>query len=192
MVDSSRWFTETKGKFQINGTAIYKSLSSEIVNKIEKDLSVSEVISWIKSKTEEAFNSKYGKFPQGGALNNVVGRWNELIATSLLSEIVIEVNQNNDLCVTVFSLPKSQPYKEGVDEAASKFLSLFHNREFIKSEGLSQITPFKSKIFLPSPDYIIAVIENKNEDISTLSIQSLLARQAKEPDSLALYNRPLA
>ncbi len=171
MVSSSEWFTEGKnGKSKINSIAIYKSLSSEIVSQIEQDLSVNEVINWIKSKTREAFISRYAKSPEVGAINNALGRWNEFIATSLLSEIVIDVNQKNEICVAVFSLPNSQVQKEDIDEASSKFLSLFRNEEFINSEVLSRITPFKSNIFLPSPDYIIAVIENKNEDISASSV----------------------
>lgn len=132
MVSSSDWFTKgTDGKSKINSIAIYKSLSSEIVSKIEQDLSVTEVINWIKSKTREAFISEYAKYPEGGAINNALGRWNEFIATSLLSEIVIDVNQKDDICVAVFSLPNSQVQKEGVDEASSKFLSLFRSKEFV-------------------------------------------------------------
>ncbi len=186
MVNSSEWFTERlNGKYQINSIAIYRSLSSEIVSKIQKDLSVSEVINWIKSETIKAFSSKYAKPPEVGALNNAIGRWNEFIATSLLSEIVINVNQEDNRCIAVFSLPNSQVQKEGVEEASSKFLSLFHNKESVTGKVLSRITPFKSNIFLPSPDYIITVLEN--ESISA-SVQSLLERQAKEPGSLGLYN----
>lgn len=189
MVSSSEWFTEgTKGKSKINSITIYKSLSSEIVRQIEQDLSVSEIINWIKSKTTEAFISKYAKSPEIGAINNALGRWNEFIATSLLSEIVIDVNQKYNICATVFSLPNSQVQKQGVDEASSKFLTLFHSKEFASGEVMSQITPFKSNIFLPSPDYIIAVIKSKNTDISPSFVQLLLEKQAKEPDSLALYN----
>lgn len=186
MVNSSEWFTEkVNGKFQINSIAIYRSLSSEIVSRIEKDLSVSEVINWIKSETIKAFSSKYAKPPEVGALNNAIGRWNEFIATSLLSEIVIDLNQEERKCVAIFSLPNSQVQKEGVEEASSRFLSLFHNKESVTGKILSRIIPFQSSIFLPSPDYIISVLENEN--IST-SVQSLLERQVKEPDNLALYN----
>jgi hypothetical protein len=51
--------------------------------------------------------------------------------------------------------------------------------------AVAKITAFKGKIFLPSPDYIIAILEN--EEIST-SVQLLLEQQAREPDSLELYN----
>jgi hypothetical protein len=50
---------------------------------------------------------------------------------------------------------------------------------------LSKIASFKDKIFLSSPDYIIAVVENV--EISK-SIQSLLEKQAREPDSFLIYN----
>ncbi|MEG3960273.1 Cfr10I/Bse634I family restriction endonuclease [Microcoleus sp. herbarium2] len=74
--------------------------------------------------------SIYGKNPKVGTLNNATGRWNEFIATSLLSEIVLDINKDNDGCSAVFFLPNSQSQKEGAEEASSKFLSLFKSIEF--------------------------------------------------------------
>ncbi len=89
MVNNTEWFTErTQGKFQINSTAIYRHLSLEVVERLDRDDSVDEIIKWIINKTGEAFKSIYKKYPEVGALNNATGRWNEVIATSLLSEIV--------------------------------------------------------------------------------------------------------
>lgn len=186
MVNSTEWFTDGRdGKFQINSITIYKNLSSEIVTKLDNNLSISEILNWIKNETIKAFNEKYAKPPQVGALNNAVGRWNEFIATSLLSEIVFDLNQKTEVCIAVFSLPNSQVQREGVDEAYSKFLSLFRHDDFATGKALAKLTAFKGKIFLPSPDYIIAVLEDKEISIS---VQPLLKQQAKKPDSLELYN----
>jgi len=186
MVDYTEWFTErTHGKIQINSTAIYRSLSLEVVERLDNDLSVNEIIDWIKKKTGEAFSRIYGKNPEGGALNNATGRWNEFIATSLLSEIVLEINTDNDACSAVFSWPNSQSQKEGAEEASSKFLSLFKSSEFASGQPLAKLALFKDYIFMPSPDYIIVVL-GKN-GVAT-SINPLLEQQVKNPDSLALYN----
>src|SRR5690349_16870720 len=109
IMTDTEWFTEKpKGKVQINSLAIYRELSSELVQKIDANLSVSEIINWIKSRTRKAFSAKYGKNPEVGALNNAAGRWYELIATSLLSEIVLDINQQDNVCIAVFSLPNSR------------------------------------------------------------------------------------
>jgi len=186
MADSTGWFTQgSEGKVQINSIAIYRELSSEIVKKLDNNLSVSEIIEWLKIQTIQAFKSKYSKNPKDGAVNNSIGRWNELIATSLFSEIALDVNQTNETCTVIFSLPNSQVQKEGAGEASSKFLSLFNKDEFVCEKSLSKIAPFKDQIFLPSPDYIIAVVERR--EISE-SIKALLEQQAREPDKLILYN----
>jgi hypothetical protein len=125
------------------------------------------------------------KILKWGALNNATGRWNEFIATSLLSEIVLEINKDNDACSAVFSLPNSQSQKEGAEEAYSKFISLFKSSEFAPGQPLAKLAPFKDYIFMPSPDYIIVVLGKS--DVAT-SINPLLEQQVKNPDSLALYN----
>ncbi|WP_446389817.1 Cfr10I/Bse634I family restriction endonuclease [Coleofasciculus sp. B1-GNL1-01] len=64
MVDYSKWFTPNqKGKIQINNIAIYRSLSLEVVNKLDSNLSVSEIIAWIRQRTIQAFQSKYSRRP---------------------------------------------------------------------------------------------------------------------------------
>ena len=80
-------------------------------------------------------------------------------------------------------MPNSQVQGEGADELYSKFLSLFSKSEFAPEKALAKITPFKNNIFLPSPDYIIAVLENKK----STDIQLLLKQQVREPDTLVLY-----
>jgi hypothetical protein len=109
MLNDAVWFTETsKGKFRINSRAIYKNLSPEIVTRLSQNLSVSEILDWLKNETIQAFKIKYSQNPQVGALNKAIGGWNELIATSLLSEILFEINQENRLCLVAFSLPNSK------------------------------------------------------------------------------------
>ncbi|MBE9225513.1 Cfr10I/Bse634I family restriction endonuclease [Phormidium sp. LEGE 05292] len=187
MVSDSEWFTQkSNGKVQINSIIIYRNLSTELVEKLDNNQSVNQIINWLKDRTIVAFRSNYGKNPEVGALNNAAGRWNEFIATSLLSEIIFDINQQNNSCSSIFSLPNSQLQSEGTDEVSSKFISLFNNEQFIDGNDLAKIAPFKDKIFLPSPDYIIVEMNNRN---TFSSIQTLLKEQAKNPDSLALYNR---
>lgn len=186
MVSDSEWFTQkSNGKVQINSIIIYRNLSTELVEKLDNNQSVNQIINWLKDRTIVAFRSNYGKNPEVGALNNAVGRWNEFIATSLLSEIFFDMNQRNNSCIAIFSLPNSQLQNEGRDEVSSKFLSLFNNQQFIDGNELAKIAPLRNQIFLPSPDYIIVEMSNRN---SFSSIQALLKEQAKNPDSLAVYN----
>jgi hypothetical protein len=187
MPNDTEWFTETSnGKFRINSTAIYRNLSSDIVAKLDQNLSVSEILDSIKNETRKAFRKKYSQDPQVGALNKATGGWNELIATSLLSEIVLHINQDNGVCIAVFSMPNSKPQIEGAEESYSNFLNLFSKDEFTSATNtLAKVLPFKDKIFMPSPDYIIAVLEN---GIDSKIVNSLLEKQARDPDSLALYN----
>lgn len=185
MVNYTEWFTEgNEGKIQINSLAIYKVLSSQVVKQLDDNLCVNEIIGWIKRQTIEAFELQYSKIPTDGALNNSVGRWNELIATSLLSEIAIDINHRSTNSIIIFSLPNSQLQKEGSIEASSKFLSLFSNDEFASGRSLSKLVSFKNNIFLPSPDYIITVFKHKE---NSQHIHSLLEKQAREPDSILLY-----
>lgn len=186
MINYTEWFTEhTNGKIQINSTVIYKSLSLEVVERLDSNLSVNEIIEWIRNKTREVFSTIYNKNPEVGALNNATGRWNEFIATSLLSEIVLNINKDNDACSAVFCLPNSQSQKEGSEESSSKFVSLFKSSEFASGEPLAKLAPFKDYIFMPSPDYIIVVFGKS--DVAA-SIHHLLEQQVKIPDNLGLYN----
>lgn len=187
MLNDAVWFTEiSNGKFRINSRAIYRNLSSEIVTKLAQNLSVSEILDWIKNETIKAFRENYSQNPQVGALNKAIGGWNELIATSLLSEIIYDINKETGMCIAAFSMPNSKLQLEGIDEAYSNFLNLFTKDNFVNiNNSLSKIKPFKDKIFMPSPDYIIVVIENQG--VAPI-INSLLQQQAINPDSLVLYN----
>lgn len=187
MLNDAVWFTEiSNGKFRINSRAIYRNLSSEIVTKLAQNLSVSEILDWIKNETIKAFRENYSQNPQVGALNKAIGGWNELIATSFSSEIIYDINKETGMCIAAFSMPNSKLQLEGINEAYSNFLNLFTKDNFVNINNfLSKIKPFKDKIFMPSPDYIIVVIENQG--IAPI-INSLLQQQVINPDSLVLYN----
>lgn len=187
MLNDAVCFTKTsKGKFRINSRAIYKNLSQEIVARLSDNFSVSEILDWLKNETIQAFKIKFSQNPEVGALNKAIGGWNELIATSLLSEILFEINQENRLCIVAFSLPNSKFQLEGIDEVYSNFLNLFAKDDLAEhNQKWSNIKPFKDKIFMPSPDYIIVLLKSPN---NFELIQSLLHQQAIDPDSLALYN----
>ena len=94
-----------------------------------------------------------------------------------ISDIEIDINQQTDACIIIFSLPNSRLASEGTDEVSSKFISLFSSDEFV--------SPLKQQIFLPSPDYTIVDISNNK---LSKSAEALLNQQAKNPDSLEIYN----
>lgn len=50
---------------------------------------------------------------------------------------------------------------------------------------MDKIIPFLDGIFLPSPDYIISIIENQEMSSTAMN---LIEKQIKQPDSLSLYN----
>ncbi|MFM2063475.1 MAG: hypothetical protein RLZZ507_3145 [Cyanobacteriota bacterium] len=186
MLNNTEWFTETpSGKFRINSSVIYRNLSSEIVIKLAQNLSVSEILDWIKNEIIQAFRKKYSKNPEVGALNKAVGAWNEYMATTLLSEIVVDISIQTRKCIAAFAIPNSKFQIEGSQEVYSSFLNLFDQEDFFDiNNALAKIEPFKDKIFMPSPDYIIIVLENS--PYSEL-VNLLLQEQAKDPDSLCLY-----
>lgn len=178
------WFTTGKdGKIQVNSITIYNNLSPQIIAKLDSNISVSDIVNWLKHETIEKFKVKYKEKPEVGSVNNALGRWNEFIATSLLSEIVVKLNQENQSNIAIFCLPNSQVQSKK-DVAHSKLISLFYGNEVTTKQALSKIKPFHSNIFLPSPDYIIVALDR--EKFST-KVQTLLEAQVREPHSLALY-----
>jgi hypothetical protein len=187
MINNTEWFTETpNGKFRINSRVIYRNLSSDILVKLDQNLSVNEILDWIKNEIIDTFRNKYAKNPEVGALNKAVGGWNEYIATTLLSEIIFDINRQTRQCIAAFALPNSKFQIEGSKEVYSNFLNLFDQEDFFDiNNALVKIKPFKDKIFMPSPDYIIIVLENSSY---SETINLLLQEQAKDPDSLCLYN----
>jgi hypothetical protein len=48
----------------------------------------------------------------------------------------LDINQGTEACIAIFSLPNSRVQREGVDEASSKFLSLFRNDDFATGQAL--------------------------------------------------------
>ncbi len=103
-----------------------------------------------------------------------------------MSEIIFEINQETGVCIAAFSMPNSRLQIEGVDEAYSNFLNLFTKDNFANvNNALAKIQPVKDKIFMPSPNYIIVIIENH---VYSNIIKSLLQQQTRDPESLVLYN----
>jgi Cfr10I/Bse634I restriction endonuclease len=185
MTNYESWFTSKKEKIQIDSITIYKNLSSEIVKKLDENLSVGEIVKWIRSETQEAFRNTYGKNPETGSLNNAVGRWNEFIATTMLSEIAIDLNKTTDSSILIFSIPNSSLQKDEQERVSSSFLNLFNRNEFAEGKSLAKLRQFKNQILMSSPDYVITI----NQDTTLItSISNLLNKQAREPEKLDIYH----
>jgi hypothetical protein len=187
----STWFQDrrnNKGEIvgQIKKKIIYESLSPEIVRKIEANLPANEIIDWIKNQTINAHYEKYKLDLKDGALNNVIGDWNEFMVTSAFAEIAIEINNNNrGLIVVVFPLPNTQISQPGSNKISSRFLTLFKPSAFEPGGNLSPINNYKHNIFFSSPDYIVAVLEDESLD----GIQELLRVQARRPSDYVIYRQ---
>lgn len=170
------WFTEVRaGKYQINSIQIYTSLRHEIAVKIDEDTPVSEIIEWISEATKYQFLKSFQSKPETGALNNSIGRWNEFITTSLLCELSINMYNDERRTFAIFSLPNSTVKPGNLPE----FLKLF------TKDALQKLLNYSSKIFFPSPDYIVATIPNIN--ISN-QVRNLMTIQIEHPESLELFN----
>jgi Cfr10I/Bse634I restriction endonuclease len=189
MTHPSGWFTLTNDGLRVKSKVVYSDLYPEIVEKIEQDLPVSQIIGWIRQKTVTASVDEFSREPTTGALNNSCGRWNEFIATSFLCEIAVDLYQRNEQCLAILSLENStvvthQPGVETV-KISSRFLQLFASEEFQPEKPLATIKNIRQKIFFPSPDYIVALLDADNPLID--SLQSLMQIQARNPGSLELY-----
>lgn len=185
MSKTDSWFTIKKdNKYQINSVIIYDCLSPQIRNFLYEDRSVSSIIEWLKNETIEQFIDKFNKKPTDGAINNSIGRWNEFIATTLFSEIALDIYDKHKISPAIFRLPNSHFSKKYQDEYSNKFISLFLDDKSEKGENLDKLANFKNKIFFSSPDYVIALIENiqLNQDV-----KFLLEEQSCKPDSFSLY-----
>nr|WP_264299940.1 Cfr10I/Bse634I family restriction endonuclease [Nostoc sp. MG11] len=65
MPSDRTWFTEiSNGKFRINSRSIYRNLSSEIVIKLAQNLSVSEILDWMKTKQLKLLEKSTHKIPK--------------------------------------------------------------------------------------------------------------------------------
>jgi hypothetical protein len=185
MTYSSGWFTPNTDGLKVNSKVIYTELYPEILEQIDQNLPVGQIITWIRQKTIEAFVSRTGKEPSTGSLNNACGRWNEFIATSFLCEIAIDFYQQERKCIVVFSMENSTVVTGNADEVSARFLRLFDPIEFSPGNPLALIQSIRQRIFFPSPDYLIALIEEDDELID--GIQFLMGNQARNPSSLGLY-----
>ena len=185
MSKSDSWFTiKNSNKYQINSIIIYNHLSTQICDFLDEDRSISDIIEWLKNETIKKFTSKFNQKPTDGAINNSIGRWNEFIATTLFSEIALDIYDKYEIIPAIFRLPNSRFSTKDKDGYFNKFLSLFLDHKSEKSENLDKLANFKNKIFFSSPDYVIALTENNrlNQDV-----QLLLEQQSCKPDSFDLY-----
>ena len=180
----SNWFSPSKTGHQLNSKTIYEDLYPEIVKRLDQNETVSQIIEWLKQEATNAYSLRTGKTPTIGSLNNSAGRWNQFIAVSLLCEIAIDIYKSQGKCVAVFSIENSSIAANHNNRISSSFLRLFDPTEFSYGNSLNYIEKFKYKIFFPSPDYIIAVIENTN---LIPDVFSLLKKQSQDPGNLGLY-----
>lgn len=184
MVNSRNWFLSKKDGIQINSKVIYEELFPAINEKLDENLPVSRIVSWIRHEAEEAFFVRFGRKPTTGALNNSVGRWNEFIAISALCEIAVELYQNSNKCVAIFSIENSTIRVNHVNRISANFLNLFNEDEFSSGNALEAINGIKQRIFFPSPDFIVALIEDES---LVPTIQRSLSQQSRDPSNLELY-----
>ena len=180
------WFTLVKSsKIRTNSIQIYKELYPEIAKKIDSNLPVNQIINWIRQETINTCNNIHKINPKVGALNNSAGRWNEYIATSLLSEIALDLNITRSEHIAIFSLPNSMVEKFDSEKVSSKFLNLFDLNEFLSGFSLERISKYRRRIFLSSPDYVVVT---STDLLSQSMIKTLLENQARDPGSFGLYN----
>ncbi|MCW6036719.1 Cfr10I/Bse634I family restriction endonuclease [Spirulina subsalsa FACHB-351] len=173
-----QWFSTRSGQnVATNSIKVYQDLSRQIINHINKGISIPDVLLQIEHLVKEECQKQYKLNPTVGSLNNSKGRWNELITTSLLSKIVVETNsisQQNGRSMVVFSLPKADTYQK----IPSVFLTLFKKTELQKLQT--------QNIFFSSPDYIIAFLNH--DPTQFRDIQNLLTQQSYDPNSFNMFN----
>jgi hypothetical protein len=109
MINYQLWFTlKNTNKLAVNGKEVYQSLYSQIKDQLEENIAINEIVNWLKEETISKCLEIYNQQPTTGSLNNCLGAWNEYIAITLLSEIIIKFNYNHQSNLIIFSLPKTQ------------------------------------------------------------------------------------
>ncbi len=150
MANTRDWFQVRKdGTQTINSDLVYKELFPEIQARIDKNLPINQIISWLRATTEEAFFVRFGRKPTTGALNNSIGRWNEYIAISSLCEIATDLYIESGVCIAIFSMGSSTIRINQPETIYSKFLNLFEPDEFSAGNSLEPINRIKERIFFP-------------------------------------------
>lgn len=71
------------------------------------------------------------------------------------------------------------------DLSSSVFLNLFDKEEFSENNALEAISKVKQRIFFPSPDFIVARINNSK---LLPKLKELLEKQSQDPGSLDIYH----
>ncbi len=183
-------------------------LHDEVLGMLDADKHIGDVVGFLEQKVRNFSQDIYGRVPESGAFGNVRGKWNELIAAGLLAEIALERIERGRKAVAILSLPPSFINKNAAGEIKKpEFLALFREEEFA-SGGLRKLDPLKGKVFLPSPDFIMAIpseipdgtdienaLENIQEDPSSNDLYDALAGKLRAEDmkaavSLKASNRP--
>lgn len=178
------WVSEKKGKLTINGVQAYKDLHAEVLTMLGANESAGEVVGFIEESVRNFSQNEYGRVPSSGAFGNVRGKWNELIATGLLADIALERIERGEQAIAILSLPNSLINRSKAGEIKKpKFLALFREEEFT-SGALRKLDSLKGKVFLPSPDFIIAT---PSEIPDGIDIESALRNIQKDPSSTELY-----
>ncbi|QIZ73333.1 Cfr10I/Bse634I family restriction endonuclease [Oxynema aestuarii] len=189
-MNNQNWFSDRNNQIQINTIEIYKSLVDRIERKIQNNEQTANIVDWLVSETQRVFQKNYNRIPTQGALNNSIGRWNEFIALTLFTKSVIDYNQKHpDSYVVVFKLPNTKISRQNL--TPSKFLQLFHKQEFEKQGKLAKLSPFKEKIFFPSPDFIIVNLDGQSHLLLGNNYKSeltqLLQQQSREPNENKIF-----
>jgi hypothetical protein len=178
------WVSREESKLTINGVEAYKDLHDDVLGMLDENESVGEVVGFLEESVRDFSQNEYGRTPRSGAFGNVRGKWNELIATGLLADIALERIERREEAVTILSLPSSRINKSKAGEIKKpKFLALFREEEFA-SGGLKKLDPLKGKVFLPSPDFIIAT---PSDIPSGTDIETALKNIQEDPSSTELF-----
>ena len=187
MVNKANWFSKnTSGKHQINSTSIYQALYPEIIKQVNQNIPISIIVKWLRDETTKAYQSEVGSKPTTGSLNNSVGRWNEFITMGLLSEIALEISQKDNICLTVFAIENSRVQYSDRNLLSANFLNLFRESEFNLQQDLNIIQDVKERIFFPSPDIVVALIDGEDKLVG--NALRLLKKQILEPTNMELYD----
>ncbi len=162
MTSDLGWFSKVRRRGKIRSIEIYKSLYSQIQDRLNNNVPVVDILNWMDNKVTEHFYNRFQKVPTQGAMSNCKGRWNELIATEFFSQISLDFFSKTNQFVIIFRLPSSQSSNSKQDAATvSRFLNLFQISEFDREQALYNISEFKDKIFFSSPDYAVSIIEDR-------------------------------
>lgn len=179
------WVGQEEGKLTINGVEAYKDLHDDVLTMLDANESAGAVVGFIEESVRNFSQNEYGRVPSSGAFGNVRGMWNEFAAAGLLADISLERLERGEEAAAILTLPSSRINKSKAGEIKKpKFLALFREEEFT-SGGLSKLDSLKGKVFLPSPDFIIAT---PSEIPDGTDVEDALRNIQEDPSSTELYD----